>query len=121
MRGNGPMMQQALQNLIINGIRYNRSIEPCVKVSGESVDGHCIITVEDNGIGIAEEYRETVFKPLARLHTLGIPRHRPADAHAKPCCRRAGASGLNRRRMKARASSLAYRVRPRGRRSAAAR
>ena len=32
-------------------------------------NGRGIITVEDNGIGVPEEYREDIFKLFSRLHT----------------------------------------------------
>jgi light-regulated signal transduction histidine kinase (bacteriophytochrome) len=64
-------IRQLLQNLIINGIRYRREgIQPRVVIRAEQIaDGQVRVEVEDNGIGIAKEYREDVFKMFRRLHS----------------------------------------------------
>src|SRR5207244_2262807 len=58
----GPHLQQVLQNLVSNAIKY-RSPEraPLVHVSAEQQDACAIISVSDNGIGVAPEYQETIF------------------------------------------------------------
>jgi len=63
-------IRQLLQNLVINGIRYRREgIQPRVVIRAEQIaDGEVKVEVEDNGIGIAKEYREDVFKMFKRLH-----------------------------------------------------
>lgn len=62
-------LHQVLQNLIVNGLKYNVRRNPKVVVRTSREDGACRIEVEDDGIGIAADYLEQVFKPLARLHT----------------------------------------------------
>lgn len=69
IRGNETLMQQVLQNLVLNGLRYNRSETPTVWVSAEKAGSACQIVVKDNGIGIDPQYWSEIFKPLARLHT----------------------------------------------------
>jgi signal transduction histidine kinase len=54
--------------LIINGLKYNKSSSPTVSISTLVIENFCVIKVEDNGIGIEEEYIEEIFKPLMRLH-----------------------------------------------------
>lgn len=57
-------------NLIDNALKYrsqDRALE--VKISYKSDLFHYYFEVEDNGIGIASEYYETIFKPFKRLHT----------------------------------------------------
>ena len=63
-------LQQVLQNLIGNAIKY-RSPErtPVVQVSAEQHDGNWVFAVTDNGIGIDPEYKETIFGLFKRLHT----------------------------------------------------
>jgi signal transduction histidine kinase len=68
VRGNETLMTQVLQNLVINGLKYNKSAAPVVEVAAEAAPPHCLITVSDNGIGIEAEYFDEIFKPLARLH-----------------------------------------------------
>lgn len=63
-----------LQNLIVNGIKYNDSEEkrvevgflPSVKVNGQTLEN--AIYVKDNGIGIGEEYRHKIFRIFSRLN-----------------------------------------------------
>ena len=86
VHANETLMTQVLQNLIINGLLYNRSSSPRVEVTIESHPDHCIVEVRDNGIGIAAEYLSDIFKPLVRLHAasefpgtgLGLPLARKA-------------------------------------------
>jgi signal transduction histidine kinase len=67
--GNEPLMMQVLQNLIVNGLKYNKSEAPRVEVIGKAQPARCLIAVRDNGIGIEEKYLDEIFKPLARLHS----------------------------------------------------
>jgi signal transduction histidine kinase len=69
VRGNETLMIQVLQNLIVNGLRYNRSSIPRVDVDVRSEGEDCVIDVRDNGIGIAPEFLAEIFKPLIRLHS----------------------------------------------------
>jgi hypothetical protein len=69
VRGNEALVSQVIQNLIVNGLKYNTGTTPSVDIASEAQDGHCIIRVRDNGIGIEPQYAEEIFKPLMRLHT----------------------------------------------------
>lgn len=69
VHGNSALLAQVLQNLVINGLRYNRSPTPQVTLTVESLrNGTRRLRVRDNGIGIEESYIEKIFKPLVRLH-----------------------------------------------------
>lgn len=74
-------MQQLLQNLIGNGLKYHRpEVAPVVSVQAKLVNSNhglpgappsqpiCEITVTDNGIGFEEKYAERIFAPFERLH-----------------------------------------------------
>ncbi|QDT11384.1 CHASE domain-containing protein [Planctomycetes bacterium K23_9] len=60
---------QLFQNLIGNAIKYRGDRAPIIHVSGAATDSGWKFTVEDNGIGIDESYRQTVFGIFKRLHT----------------------------------------------------
>jgi len=68
IRGNETLMIQVIQNLLVNGIIYNKSRVPRVEISGEVRDSRCLIAVRDNGIGIEPQYLNEIFTPLKRLH-----------------------------------------------------
>jgi signal transduction histidine kinase len=68
IHGNETLMIQVLQNLVVNGLRYNRSPAPRVELSAASEDGHWIIDLRDNGVGIEAAYLTEIFNPLVRLH-----------------------------------------------------
>ncbi|HVY87194.1 MAG TPA: ATP-binding protein [Caulobacterales bacterium] len=67
--GNETLVAQVLQNLIVNGLKYNKSAVPCIAIQGSADRQHCIIAVHDNGVGIAPQYLSEIFQPLVRLHT----------------------------------------------------
>jgi two-component system sensor kinase FixL len=66
-------VRQLFQNLIGNALKYHRrDTPPVIKIYGQLLNnGNCYQTiVEDNGIGIAEEFYERIFEPFQRLHGL---------------------------------------------------
>lgn len=62
---------QLLQNLIANGIKYrDEGVTPKIIIKAKEVpDNKVRIEVQDNGIGIAPEYRDEIFKMFKRLHS----------------------------------------------------
>lgn len=57
------------QNLIANGLKFNRSDIPTVTISLDAAEaGRAAVRVADNGIGIAPEYQEKIFNLFQRLH-----------------------------------------------------
>ncbi|HJW23849.1 MAG TPA: ATP-binding protein [Rhodocyclaceae bacterium] len=59
---------QLLQNLIENGIKYNRSTPPRVRVTCERQGNEWVFAVADNGIGIDPKHHERIFEIFRRLH-----------------------------------------------------
>ena len=67
--GDETQIQQLLQNLIGNGIKYHDSRPPQIHV-GCARDGDMWrFSVKDNGIGIEPEHAERIFVIFQRLHT----------------------------------------------------
>ena len=62
-------LQQLFQNLVGNAIKYKNAEPPHVRVAARTEDTQWVFSIEDNGIGIAEEYKETIFGIFKRLHT----------------------------------------------------
>ena len=66
--GDYSRLVQLFQNLIENGIKYNKSKKPRISV-GYSDNGEVYqLSVKDNGIGINEAYNDQVFEMFKRLH-----------------------------------------------------
>jgi light-regulated signal transduction histidine kinase (bacteriophytochrome) len=59
---------ELFQNLIANGIKFNRSMPPRIHVSVREEAMWAVFSVRDNGIGIDREYRERIFLLFQRLH-----------------------------------------------------
>lgn len=70
--GDATLLTQLYQNLIGNGLKYVKAAPPRIRLTAErSTDGSWIFGVQDNGIGIREEYAQQIFQPFKRLHTQG--------------------------------------------------
>ena len=63
-------MQQLLQNLISNSIKYKSKKPPNIHISADKDGSNWLFSVEDNGIGIEPDYCERIFKIFQRLHGL---------------------------------------------------
>lgn len=63
-----PQFRQLMENLIQNGIKFNESSHPEIRIHGETHDDICRIFVQDNGIGFDEQYLDKIFSPFQRLH-----------------------------------------------------
>jgi signal transduction histidine kinase len=65
---------QILQNLISNAIKYHkRDLVPVVNVAVLQTRDHWVISVADNGIGIAPKHHAQIWEPLKRLHGSEVP------------------------------------------------
>ena len=71
-------MQQVIQNIIENAIKYRHADRPPMIRLSTAVfpPGNAVadlpmleLTIEDNGIGIAERHYEQIFEPFQRLHS----------------------------------------------------
>lgn len=68
VHGEENQLTQLFQNLVGNALKFRRSEAPEVRVTAERTGSEWTISVADNGIGIAPEYRERVFVIFQRLH-----------------------------------------------------
>jgi len=67
-------MLQLFQNLIANALKYHANERPPqIDVSSERRGRQWIISVKDNGIGIAPEYHDRIFGVFKRLHGPDVP------------------------------------------------
>jgi PAS domain S-box-containing protein len=69
VQGDAQQLTHLFQNLIENAIKYRRADPPEVQVSAERDAAGWVVSVSDNGIGIAPQYRERVFEIFRRLHS----------------------------------------------------
>jgi light-regulated signal transduction histidine kinase (bacteriophytochrome) len=61
-------LQQVLQNLISNAIKYRTEEPPRIHISAVNLGGSWQFSVRDNGIGIDPQYKEKIFGVFKRLH-----------------------------------------------------
>ncbi|MGV3774057.1 MAG: sensor histidine kinase [Verrucomicrobiales bacterium] len=68
--GHYTMLAQVILNLIVNAVKFVPSGKPaCVKIRDEKRGDYLRVYVEDNGIGIAKEHQERIFRIFERLHS----------------------------------------------------
>ena len=69
IQGDVALTTHVFINLIENAIKYQKADEaPVVDIGIEAEDKHVVVSVADNGIGIAPEYHEKIFNIFQRLH-----------------------------------------------------
>jgi PAS domain S-box-containing protein len=63
------LLMLVFQNLVQNGVKYNKSERPEVKVSCAKGEKEVVFCFADNGIGIKPDHQQRIFEPFHRLHT----------------------------------------------------
>jgi light-regulated signal transduction histidine kinase (bacteriophytochrome) len=64
---------QLLQNFVTNALKYRSREAPQIHISAERQGAAWLFTVRDNGMGIAPEHHERIFRVFKRLHGREIP------------------------------------------------
>ena len=64
---------QIFQNLLSNAIKYRSEAPLRIHVGAKLVDGEWVLSVSDNGVGIAPDDHEAIFRPFKRLHGSQYP------------------------------------------------
>lgn len=62
------MLRKIFLNLIDNGLKYNGSDRPTVKICYQQQEDLYLFSVIDNGIGIHTRYSDDIFKMFKKLH-----------------------------------------------------
>jgi light-regulated signal transduction histidine kinase (bacteriophytochrome) len=70
LKSSSTEMTQLFQNLLSNSIKFRQqNIHPQIHIKHQLDDNQHLISVSDNGIGIAQENQERVFSIFQRLHS----------------------------------------------------
>ncbi|MDP4197030.1 MAG: ATP-binding protein [Bacteroidota bacterium] len=68
IKADGTQIERVFENLITNGIKFNTSKHPEIKINGRSLENESVFSVEDNGIGINKDQYDLIFKLFSRLY-----------------------------------------------------
>lgn len=64
------LLTQVWTNLVSNAFKYSgKHSAPQVTVDGELLDGECVYSIKDNGVGFDMRYYEKLFGVFQRLHS----------------------------------------------------
>jgi len=66
--GDATLLTQLYQNLLGNALKFVGEEPPVIHLTLEREADMWLLGVRDNGIGLAPEYAEQIFKPFKRLH-----------------------------------------------------
>lgn len=67
--GSRALLSQVLGNLLTNALKYTpKDRPPVIRITGRQKERTVVITVADEGIGIATQHHERVFRIFERLH-----------------------------------------------------
>ncbi|MFN3985640.1 MAG: PAS domain S-box protein [Rhodocyclaceae bacterium] len=62
-------LAMVLRNLVDNALKFTRDVaEPRIELGVEPLNGDCVFTVRDNGIGFDMKYHDRIFEIFQRLH-----------------------------------------------------
>lgn len=67
VQSNDSLLFSVFKNLIENGITYNESPTPTIKIDHTIKGKNHLFSIADNGIGIPPEYQQTIFEMFKRL------------------------------------------------------
>lgn len=68
--GDLTLLGQVFANLLENALKYKRiDVSPVIAITVQPREDRVIVTVADNGIGIAPEYHAKIFHVFQRLHS----------------------------------------------------
>ena len=71
INGNFLRLKQVFQNLILNAIKFTTpKVQPLINIRLEDKDTFWQFSVQDNGIGIEEEYKDKIFQMFQKLNTI---------------------------------------------------
>ncbi len=73
VKADAVQLAQVFQNLMANAIKFRRDDPPRIHVSAVLESTEWVFSVSDNGIGIAEEYKDRIFNIFQRLHGKEYP------------------------------------------------
>ena len=64
-------ISQVIQNLLENAIKFNQNT-PHIEVNATQQEREWLISIRDNGIGIAEEFQSKIYQAFHRLNSTGV-------------------------------------------------
>lgn len=68
VKGNSAHLTQLFQNIIANGIKFRNGKSPQISIDCVPEGENYTFKIQDNGIGIEEQYKEKIFRMFSRLH-----------------------------------------------------
>jgi len=71
--GDRDRVAELFERLIGNSLKFKGPESPVIDVTATRVPEGWLFSVKDNGIGIAEKYRDRLFIPFRRLHGADVP------------------------------------------------
>ena len=69
IKGDPIQINQLLQNLIANAIKFHGDKPPKIQISAQEFGDKWLFSVKDNGIGIDPKHQDQIFSIFKRLHT----------------------------------------------------
>src|SRR5580658_3102396 len=73
MMGDKTHLEQLIQNLVGNALKYRRQDDPRVHISARELGNEWLFAVSDNGQGIPPQYQTQIFELFKRLHGQQYP------------------------------------------------
>lgn len=69
IKGNNIHLSRAITNILENAVKYNASLKPTIEIKISESQKEAKISIADNGMGIADEFKEKIFEQFYRIPT----------------------------------------------------
>ena len=71
IQADSTQMKELFKQIIGNSIKYRGKENPIIRIDAEQHTDNWLIKISDNGIGISEEFQDSIFNFFRRLHAIG--------------------------------------------------
>ena len=71
IKADSTQIKELFKQIMENSIKYRGKENPIIKIEVEKLTDNWLFKISDNGIGISDEFQDSIFNFFRRLHGMG--------------------------------------------------